>query len=1179
MPLRRGTLDRMQTLLRDETHCPGCCSHLRPADQYCLCCGIWLAGPEVAELRWIDSELGRVDAARARLIGRRAVLLGMLPATRRRPAPGAAGAGVRFSAAGAAGAAGQASMQPEVSARVAARLLLAAGATLVVIAVIVFTVADWARIGPLGRCGILLAATALVLAAPRVLVRRGLNATAESVAAIGLALTIADAELARRLIGWHPADGALAVAAAASVLAGAWAAYGAATRLNGPKLAAIGLAQLPCPLAAVGLVRLGGGPAAAVAGPIAIALVLNSVAGLALADWADRRGHRAEAAAGSAAAVAMWLSGVLTAAAVLAAGAERDGRPWLAAALTAAALVGILGARRRLAALAWAAAVVSGALLAVGLAVPLAGILPAGWRLAAVACCGGLVGAAALAVGRWMPRRGEPAPGRGVGPAETAPDRSAGPSPAERADLVAAGAAAVLAVTAVLSVPVAIAGLFPARWPLAAWSGPARYGLPVWPDARAAAVVLALTALACTLVPARLRFREAARATGLVAVALAGALLPAAAHLNGWAALGAPTATALVLFAAGAMLSDGVLAGVAAAAGVVLAASVALRSLSTPGMTIAELAVLTIGWCAAAARARHLMAAALSTAGALAAVTGLAWAIPLASGWPARYAAFAALGVAVAAVGAATWLRTKLPVHSVVLDLGACSIALLSAALTAGKQEEFALLAVAAALAASVTAWLRTGARRELALVAAAGAVLGALATQSRALARALLAPGRMIAQPWRGHMLAYIGDGRTPGLAFAVVILAVCLAALATAAGAWRGQGRASLDAVALALPVAAAPAGAVAASGPNGGLGYWLTVAGLLALTLTLTAWAVLGQSTAPAGAGLVAAALTLAWALAAPVPTLVVLGCLTVAYPLAAWRSRAPVIGVAAVCLAVLAGAGLAECSVLAAHGAAWQAGLAVLGVAAAAQVAAARLARESGPHVAQAGPRRGSAGAIPFALAVECAGWLVTVIGVGQSLARPQTAGLALAVTGLICLGVAARPDRRPAIWAALALLDVASCCWLGAAGVRAVEPYTVPAAVLGLTFGWTRCRREPAPHSWLALGPGLALLLLPSLVAAWPSPDWIRPTLLGVAAVGVALAGARAGKQAPLVTGIAVVVLDAGRALEPVFGVWVHALPSWIPIAVLGAVMLWAGATYEARLRNLRAIVGSLAAMS
>ena len=40
-----------------------------------------------------------------------------------------------------------------------------------------------------------------------------------------------------------------------------------------------------------------------------------------------------------------------------------------------------------------------------------------------------------------------------------------------------------------------------------------------------------------------------------------------------------------------------------------------------------------------------------------------------------------------------------------------------------------------------------------------------------------------------------------------------------------------------------------------------------------------------------------------------------------------------------------------------------------------------------------------------------------------------------------------------------------------------------------------------------------------------------------------------------------------------------AVPSWIPIAALGAVLLWAGATYEARLRNLRAIRSSLAAMN
>jgi Na+/H+-dicarboxylate symporter len=118
-----------------------------------------------------------------------------------------------------------------------------------------------------------------------------------------------------------------------------------------------------------------------------------------------------------------------------------------------------------------------------------------------------------------------------------------------------------------------------------------------------------------------------------------------------------------------------------------------------------------------------------------------------------------------------------------------------------------------------------------------------------------------------------------------------------------------------------------------------------------------------------------------------------------------------------------------------------------------------------------------------------------------------------------------------------------------------------------------------PHSWRAAGPGLLLLLLPSPIMTWLSPGWIRPLLLGVVATGVALAGARHRKQAPLVIGVLVAVLDAGREVARAFLLLIHAVAGWIPIAVLGAVMLWAGATYEARLRNLRAIHGSLAAMS
>src|SRR5215470_128525 len=523
----------MHTAISNEFHCPGCRTPAGPAQAYCTGCGIWLAGPAGAELRWIDGELKRVDAARTWLIGRRAALLAALRAELVAVRPEARASAVVQARA----QPNEPRRPPEVSARTAARLLLAAGAAVVVIAVIVFTVADWAKIDPLGRCGILLAATAIVLAAPPAVLRRGLNATAESVAAIGLALTVADAFVLERLIRFT--TGALTTAAATAAIAGVWAGYGTVVRLRGPRLAAIGLAQAVLPLAIAGLVRLGW-PGTPLAGPIAGALVLNSAADLALAAWAERTGHGAEAATSSAAAVAAWIGGVLIVAAGLAAqfgmtaGSGTSGVIWSAATLIAAAVVAVMGPRGRLAMLARPAAAMSGVLLAAGLAMPVAELAPASWELAVAACSSGLVVVVALAV------RGEA-------------------TSAKREEFVALGAAVVLAGTVAAALPAAVAGLFPARWPLSAWSGPVvKYtstGFSVWPGTRAAAVVLALTALACWLAPAPARVRVWLRAAALSAAVIAVASLPATAHLTGWTALAVPTAAAVTLLAVGAVQS------------------------------------------------------------------------------------------------------------------------------------------------------------------------------------------------------------------------------------------------------------------------------------------------------------------------------------------------------------------------------------------------------------------------------------------------------------------------------------------------------------------------------------------------------------------------------------------------------------------------------------------------
>ena len=1042
--------------------------------------------------------------------------------------------------------------RPEMSGRTAARLLLGAGAALVVIAVTIFTVAGWALIGPLGRSAILVGTTALVLAAPRPLIRRKLNATAEAVAAIGLALTIGDAYLLQRLIT-APA-GPLSAAAFCAALAVAWAAYGIRTGLKGPRLAAICLAQVPAPLAIVGMALLLGGHAAPIAGPVAVGLVLTSGADALIAGVSRRRARHPESAVASLAAVGAWTCGVLVTAAASAMAARWPGAPWLATAFAAAAVVGIAvpGYNANLTKLARPAAAVSGALAVMSLVMPVTAALPVSWYLALLAGCGFGVTILALAVGR-----------------------RAGKSVGHRLDIAAAGSAATLAAAGIFAAPVALVGLFGWHRLLPVWAGYAprtaiAASFTSWPGLPSATAALVLVSLACLLArvvpPASVarKFSLVAGAAGLVAAALAAGSVPAAAHLTGWAAQIKLTGAAAALLSVGTMLADKVLAGVAAGSAGALAAGAALWSLATSRATIAELAVLAAVFFLAAMRAKHVFTAALSTAGVLAAATGVAWAVPLASGWHARCAAFAALGVAIAAAAAATALQRVRPIHSVVLDLGAGPVILLSAIFAAGQRDTFAMLAVAVAAVGSGTAWLRAGARRFTAVVAAASAAMATLAAEWRPIAHVLVAPGYVITHPWQGHHQSVVA-APSPGLSFAVVVLAICLAAVAATAGAWQRRGRASLDAVAVALPLVAAPAGV---DGLAAGIGYWVVDAALLALALALTAWAALGRSVAPAGAALLTGAMTLAWALAEPVPTLAVLGCLTGAYACCAWRARLAGIRVAAGCLTVLAASALAWCAALAAGRPSWQAGLAALGVAACAQVAAARCAREG------ASDQRAMIG-----LGIEITAWLVTAVGVGPCLQRPSTACFALATAGIICLGVSARAARRPAIWPGLAQCYLAWCLGLAAAGVAVLEAYTLPAAAVATFMGWRASRREPHPHSWLAYGPGLSILLLPSLVVAWQSPGWLRLVLVGLAAAAIAIVGARARMQAPLLTGAVVAVLGAGRELAPAFARLVHDLPGWLPVAVLGAALLWAGATYEARLRNLNVIRRTLAAMS
>jgi hypothetical protein len=193
--------------------------------------------PPSEELRLLDAELHQLDVRRAQLLQRRAWLVSALQAAVR-PIPATA----PF-----------APPRPETSPPRVQNVLLVLGGVLLTIAAIAFTLVSWGHLGITGRALVLGGVTVAVLAAPVPLLKRGLRSTAESVAGLGLALTVLDA-YALHEVSLADVDPTGYIAAVAAVLAALWTAYGLLPRTSALRLplpAALIAAQLALPVWAV----------------------------------------------------------------------------------------------------------------------------------------------------------------------------------------------------------------------------------------------------------------------------------------------------------------------------------------------------------------------------------------------------------------------------------------------------------------------------------------------------------------------------------------------------------------------------------------------------------------------------------------------------------------------------------------------------------------------------------------------------------------------------------------------------------------------------------------------------------------------------------------------------------------------------------------------------------------
>ena len=161
-----------------------------------------------------------------------------------------------------------------------------------------------------------------------------------------------------------------------------------------------------------------------------------------------------------------------------------------------------------------------------------------------------------------------------------------------------------------------------------------------------------------------------------------------------------------------------------------------------------------------------------------------------------------------------------------------------------------------------------------------------------------------------------------------------------------------------------------------------------------------------------------------------------------------------------------------------------------------------------------------------------------------------------------------------MWPGAVALVVAYILLIVDSGFSFVEAYTLPLGAVALAAGIYAALRKPDLSTWVTLGPGLTMALLPSVPQALADPTELRALLLGLGAVITLLVGIKQGWQAPFVAGVGIATLVVLFNIGP----YANAAPRVVVIAIVSAILLGVGITWEDRVRDGRKLVGYVRSM-
>jgi hypothetical protein len=198
--------------------------------------------------------------------------------------------------------------------------------------------------------------------------------------------------------------------------------------------------------------------------------------------------------------------------------------------------------------------------------------------------------------------------------------------------------------------------------------------------------------------------------------------------------------------------------------------------------------------------------------------------------------------------------------------------------------------------------------------------------------------------------------------------------------------------------------------------------------------------------------------------------------------------------------------------------------------------------------------------------------------GLSTPRAVLLVLALSAVHVIALAQPRAPLGAITAWIVLGLAGLAAITVASSGKVDPFELVTVPVALALIGSGWLRLHSNPRARSWPWFGPGLSLLLVPSLLLDLTYNDLWRIVSLGIAAIIVLVIGSSRRLQAPFVIGAVVLLIHGVAQLWPWIALAYSVIPWFLWLGGGGLLLIVLAARYEQRIANLKSVALRISAL-